>query len=86
MNPFVKLLIGLMLVLSGVSWYIFNKAFIPYFGVTSLKALGIVFIGSFGIFLLILGLIVVWVEIEEIRDLFSNRKKKEDKTKKHSKK
>lgn len=74
MNPFVKLLIGLMFLISGVSWYLFKDAFVPYFGVTSFEALGIVFVGGFGLVLLSLGLLVTWIEIEEVRDYIKERK------------
>lgn len=81
MNPFVKLLIGLMFLISGVSWYLFKDAFVPYFGVTSFEALGIVFVGGFGLVLLSLGLLVTWIEIEEVQDYLKERKKKAGKKK-----
>jgi hypothetical protein len=69
MNAAAKLIIGLLVTIAGLAWYIWGSAFEHYIGVSSWTALGILFAGSFGIFLIMIGLFVTWIEIEDIKDM-----------------
>ncbi len=87
MNTVVKLLIGLLVVIAGAAWYWYGEVFKAIVGVTSLKALLLILAGSIGFVLIIIGLFVVWVEIEEIRDAIGQKKlRKKEKNKKVKKK
>ncbi|MCK4428893.1 MAG: hypothetical protein KAU95_00850 [Candidatus Aenigmarchaeota archaeon] len=87
MNVVVKLIIGLMLIIAGISWYLYGSVFIPIAGVSSLKALSILFTGSMGIILLLVGLLITWTETEELKDIARDREiEKKVKSKKKTRK
>jgi len=69
MNAAAKLVMGLLVTIAGLAWYIWGNAFTPYLGVSSFTALEIIFAGSFGLFLIMVGLFVTWIEIEDIKDM-----------------
>ena len=76
MNTGVKLVIGLLLVIAGVAWYWYGEIFTAYAGVSSLTALLMILAGSVGVFIFLIGLLVVWVEVEEIKDARREKKMK----------
>jgi hypothetical protein len=70
MNAAAKLVMGLLVTIAGLAWYIWgDTTFKPYLGVSSVTALEIIFVGSFGLFLIMVGLFVTWIEIEDIKDM-----------------
>lgn len=64
MHSAVKLIIGVIIALAGLYWYAAD-----YFGpgFHALSALKTVFIGVFGLLLLFAGIIVVWIEWEDLK-------------------
>jgi preprotein translocase subunit SecG len=85
MNSAVKLIIGIIIFLVGLYWYtaapIFGHGGIEKaFGISTVKAFLTVFAGLFGIVLIFLGLIVAWIEYEDLK--WEAREKKESKKKK----
>lgn len=94
MHPAVKVLVGLVLILIGLG--LFVDSVVPISGVVG--TFGIDWLGNFvtvltgviPIFLIIVGLFVVWLEIDEIKaqkEIKSvSKKKKSKKTKKKKKK
>lgn len=68
MNSAVKLIIGIVVFLAGVYWYVPGNAVAPALGLAStVKAFITVFGGLFGLVLIFLGLIVAWIEYEDLR-------------------
>lgn len=70
MHAAVKLAIGLLVAIAGIYWYAADYLGMPAFGVFgahSLAALKTVFFGVFGLFLIIFGLLVAWIEYEDIK-------------------
>ena len=83
MNSAVKMIIGIIVFLAGMYWYtaapIFGHGGIErLFGTSTVKAFLTVFAGLFGLVLIFLGLIVAWIEYEDL--------KWESREKEHSKK
>lgn len=79
MNAMAKLIIGILVTLAGLAWYIWGGVFTPYIGVDSLTALGVIFVGAFGAFLVLIGLLITWIELEELKDVKAERKEKAEK-------
>lgn len=69
MNSYAKLIIGLVILLVGVFWYAgpLLGQFDTILGVRPTAAFIQVFAGTFGLFLILLGLIVAWIEMEDIK-------------------
>ncbi|HLD84965.1 MAG TPA: hypothetical protein VI968_00250 [archaeon] len=68
MHSAAKLIIGIIVFLAGIYWYLPGNAAAPALGVHSTyRAFLTVFAGLFGLFLLILGLIVAWIEYEDLK-------------------
>ena len=70
MHSGVKLIIGLIILLAGLYWYgaeIFGMPAFEPFGVHTVDALKTVFFGTFGLFLIFLGLIIAWIEYEDLK-------------------
>jgi len=70
MNATVKFIIGLLITVAGIYWYVAEYLGFPafqYFGAYSINALKTVFFGVFGLFLLLVGLLVMWIEYEDIK-------------------
>ena len=71
MHPAAKLIVGLIIAIVGIYWYVAD--YFPgnptagVFGGAAINALRTVFIGVFGLFLIFIGLIVAWIEYEDIR-------------------
>lgn len=79
MHAAVKLVIGIIIFLAGIYWYAV-PSIMKVIGIASTRgALAIVFSGLFGLFLIFLGLIVAWIEYEDLR---WERKEKKEKAKK----
>lgn len=80
MHAGVKLIVGLLVFLAGVYWYWPGNAVAPALGVASnVKAFLTVFAGLFGLLLIFLGLIVAWIEYEDLK--WESREKKDKKKK-----
>ncbi|OYT43190.1 MAG: hypothetical protein B6U88_01690 [Candidatus Aenigmarchaeota archaeon ex4484_56] len=76
MNAIVKLFVGLLLVVAGIAWYVYGS----FVGVGSFwLAFQIVFFGVVGVAFLVIGLLIVWVELEEISDTIKMKKGKKKK-------
>ena len=68
MHSGVKLIIGIIVFLVGIYWYAPGNAAAPFLGVHSTyRAFLTVFAGLFGLFLIFLGLIVAWIEYEDLK-------------------
>ncbi|MBI5347253.1 MAG: hypothetical protein HZB66_01440 [Candidatus Aenigmarchaeota archaeon] len=70
MHPAVKLIIGLIIFVAGIYWYIPGK--LP---LNALGSLVTVFVGVFGLLLIFIGLIVAWIEYEDLK--WERREKRE---------
>ena len=79
MHSAVKLIIGLIIFAAGIYWYI-SPGIPTWTGPAALGALKTVFIGIFGLFLIVLGLIVAWIEYEDLK--WEAKEKKEKKVNK----
>jgi len=76
MHSAVKLIIGLVIFAAGIYWYL-GTGIPGWTGLVALNALKTVFIGVFGLFLIVLGLIVAWIEYEDLK--WEAKEKKEGK-------
>jgi hypothetical protein len=65
MHSAVKLIIGLIIFAAGIYWYLPPGT--SWTGAAALDALKTVFIGVFGLFLIILGFIIAWIEYEDLK-------------------
>ena len=82
MHAAVKLVIGLLIFVAGVYWYAADFLGLPGFSVLgrdAWEALKTVFVGVFGLFLIFLGLIIAWIEYEDLK--WERREKAEKKKK-----
>jgi uncharacterized Tic20 family protein len=80
MHSAVKLVVGLLILIAGIYWYL-PGTIAPMIGVAStFQAFLTVFAGLFGLFLIFLGLIIAWIEYEDLK--WEAREKKEAKTSK----
>lgn len=77
MHTGVKLIIGIIVFLAGIYWYLPGTAIPRFFGVASnFQSFLVVFSGLFGIFLILFGLIIAWIEYEDLRWKGREKKKK----------
>lgn len=70
MNAAAKLIIGLLIAAAGIYWYAADALEMPGFDVLgnhALAALKTVFFGVFGLFLILLGLLIAWIEYEDMK-------------------
>ncbi len=68
MNSGVKLIVGIIVFLIGIYWYLPGNVAAGFLGVHSTwRAFLTVFAGLVGLFLIFLGLIVAWIEYEDIK-------------------
>ena len=70
MHSGVKLIIGLLIFAAGLYWYGASYVGLPAFnplGVDTIAALKTAFFGTFGLFLIFLGLIIAWIEYEDLK-------------------
>ena len=81
MNSAVKMIIGLLILIAGIYWYLPGNAAASALGVASnVRAFLTVFAGLFGLVLIFLGLIVAWIEYEDMK--WEAREKSEKKKRK----
>jgi preprotein translocase subunit SecG len=84
MHSGVKLIIGIIIFLIGIYWYaapLFGHMGLQqFFGVSTFRAFVTVFAGLVGVALIVLGLIVAWIEYEDLK--WESREKKEKRKKK----
>lgn len=79
MNAAIKMIIGILIAIAGIYWYLADyiatgwKAII---GINAWEAFLTVFFGVFGIILFLLGLLVAWIEYEDMK--FEREEKKEE--------
>lgn len=76
MQAIVKLVIGILVTLAGVAWYLFPEVIIPFLGTDPLTSLKIIISGLVGLVLIIIGLLLVWIESEEIKEEGLTRSKR----------
>ncbi len=70
MNSSAKLIIGLIILIAGLYWYAADIFGLPGFGrlgANAVEDLKTVFFGVFGLFLIFLGLIIAWIEYEDLK-------------------
>jgi len=71
MNSGVKLILGIIIFLIGIYWYaapLFGHFGLQnFFGVSTFRAFVTVFAGLLGAALVVLGIIVAWIEYEDIK-------------------
>lgn len=71
MHPAAKLIIGLIIAIVGIYWYVADvvkyNVLPTVFGNPAIAALRTVFVGLFGLFLLFVGLIIAWIEYEDLK-------------------
>ena len=86
MSAAVKLIIGLIIAIAGIYWYVADyirtNIAAGWVGGAAISALKTVFIGVFGLFLLFVGLIIAWIEFEDLKWESRERKLKAEKEKK----
>ncbi len=70
MHPAAKLVIGILIFLAGLYWYL------PQNSLNALMHLKDVFVGVFGLILIFLGLIIAWIEYEDLKWERKEKKKK----------
>ncbi len=63
MHPAIKMIVGFLILAAGLYWYATD---VPYMGAT-LSALKTVLAGTIGVVLILLGLLIVWIEYEEMK-------------------
>ena len=87
MGATTKLLIGVIIFLAGIYWYVApllgHSGVAGILGVSTFRSLVTVFAGTFGLFLIFLGLIVAWIEYEDLK--WEAREKKEIQNKRRRK-
>ena len=87
MGAETKLLIGVIIFLAGIYWYVApllgHSGIAGILGVSAFRSLVTVFAGTFGLFLVFLGLIVAWIEYEDLK--WEAREKKEIRNKRRRK-
>ena len=77
MNAGAKLIIGIIIFLAGLAWYWPVKYGGTLFGTQNIGRFLDVFFGVFGVLLIFLGLIVAWIEYEDLK--WESKEKKEKK-------
>jgi len=87
MSAATKLLIGVIIFLAGLYWYVApllgHSGVAGILGMSTFRSLVTVFAGTFGLFLIFLGLIVAWIEYEDLK--WEAREKKEIQNKRRRK-
>lgn len=77
MHSVVKMIIGVLILLAGLYWYfadyIGTNIAATWLGASAIGALKSVFIGLFGLVLIFVGLLVVWIEYEDLKWEMQNK-------------
>jgi len=79
MNAAVKMLIGILIAIAGIYWYLgdfVGKGWSAIAGINAWNAFVTVFIGVFGAVLLLLGLLIAWIEYEDMKFEREEKKKR----------
>lgn len=88
MHAAIKMIIGILIAIAGIYWYLADyiatgwKAIV---GINAWEAFLTVFFGVFGIFLFLLGLLIAWIEYEDLKFESEEKKEEEKKVKKRRK-
>jgi len=80
MSAAAKLVIGVIILLVGIYWYaapLFGHNFLNVVFGSTFHGFVIVFGGLFGVFLILLGLLIAWIEAEDIK--WEKKEKQEQK-------
>ncbi|HLD56754.1 MAG TPA: hypothetical protein VJA47_00505 [archaeon] len=86
MSAAAKLVIGVIIFLVGIYWYaapLFGQNFLTGVFGSTFHDFVIVFGGLFGLFLILLGLLIAWIEAEDIK---WEKKEKQEQAKQPAKK
>ena len=75
MGAVLKMVIGLVIFLLGIYWYLPNTAVSTFFGRSAFQSFLVVFEGLFGLILIFLGIIVAWIEFEDFKWARKGKKK-----------
>jgi len=67
MGAALKLIVGIIIFLLGVYWYLPNGYVNMFFSRSAFQAFLTVFEGLFGLVLILFGLIIAWIEFEDIK-------------------
>lgn len=71
MGPRGKMVLGAILVIGGLWWYVpngpFNSVAVPFSTLTNLQSLVIAVQGGLGVLIALIGAFVVWIERDELR-------------------
>ena len=68
MSAALKLIFGLLILAGGIYWYMPGNEVAGFLGIASTyRAFLTVFGGSFGLVLILFGLIIAWIEYEDIK-------------------
>ena len=68
MGAALKLIVGLIIFLVGIYWYLPSSVVSTFFnGRSAFQAFLVVFQGLFGLGLILFGLIIAWIEFEDIK-------------------
>ncbi|MBI5332580.1 MAG: hypothetical protein HZB65_03335 [Candidatus Aenigmarchaeota archaeon] len=80
MHSGIKMIIGVLILIAGLYWYLADTIAAnmasTWLGLSAISALKTVFIGVFGLVLIFVGLLVVWIEYEDLKWDMQNKKKK----------
>ena len=80
MNAAIKMIVGIIIFLIGVYWYLPTSAIKQYVPLTvgsAFQAFLVVFFGLFGLALILVGILIAWIEFEDMR--WGRREKAEKK-------
>ena len=83
MNSAIKMIVGIIIFLIGIYWYLPTsglKHFVPLTVGSAFQAFLVVFFGLFGLVLIFVGLLVAWIEFEDMK--WERREKSEKKAEK----
>ncbi len=78
MGAITKMIAGIIVFLIGIYWYLptsWFKQFVPITVGSTFQAFLVVFFGLFGLALILLGILVAWIEFEDMR--WERREKKD---------
>ena len=78
MHSAAKMLVGVLILIAGLYWYLADIVNVnlaaSWLGSSAIAALKSVFIGIFGLVLVFVGLLVMWIEYEDLKWELQERK------------
>ncbi len=83
MSAIAKMIAGIVIFLIGIYWYLpgsWFKQFVPLTVGSTFQAFLVVFFGLFGLAFILVGLLVAWIEFEDMK--WERREKQEKKAEK----